>query len=485
MAAIRSETIDSNSIRGSTLPGGYPGCRKVGYSLTMSKAKKNISVLLATMLLMVPASSWADAQGRPRSGKAAELSVTLERTGCFGTCPAYTVSIHGDGRVVFYSDPFTSYRGEGEKAPFALIDGVLLPGHHKDFISSRGVARLVRAARKIPFDKLQPEYRAPIADLPTYTLTVESGLTRRMIVDHSGPQVGLPASVTKLQLLIDELAGVSRWVRGSSGLTAWLEREKFDFQSIEASQLAVAAALGDGAQETIAGLVERGAPLEVAVTPSSSWRNSREVSPGTAGMLIFESAMRRGHGLVFRALVKKGWLEKYGPANAAILFARFGAGCSADLVEAAAQAGIPIDVDHEPRLEATADDPLRQTALATLAHSTVCENGEGARVEAIERLLSKGASPNSQNSLGQTPLYGIQSIGVANVLLKHGADASITDKTGQSMVFGTTNDAVVYRLLSAGASPVGTYPDGRSLFDLAKSGKMPQTSKWLSKHGPR
>jgi ankyrin repeat protein len=155
------------------------------------------------------------------------------------------------------------------------------------------------------------------------------------------------------------------------------------------------------------------------------------------------------------------------------------------LVEAAAQAGIPIDVVHEPRLEATADDPLRQTALATLAHSTVCENGEGARVEAIERLLSKGASPNSQNSLGQTPLYGVQSIGVANVLLKHGADASITDKTGQSMVFGTTNDAVVYRLLSAGASPVGTYPDGRSLFDLAKSGKMPQTSKWLSKHGPR
>lgn len=79
-------------------------------------------------------------------------------------------------------------------------------------------------------------------------------------------------------------------------------------------------------------------------------------------MLIFESAMRIGHGRVFRAQVKKGWHEKYWPANAAILFARFGAGCSADFVEAAAQAGILIDVAHKPRLEAAAVDPREQTA---------------------------------------------------------------------------------------------------------------------------
>lgn len=29
------------------------------------------------------------------------LTIQLERTGCYGTCPAYSVTIHGDGRVEY------------------------------------------------------------------------------------------------------------------------------------------------------------------------------------------------------------------------------------------------------------------------------------------------------------------------------------------------------------------------------------------------
>src|SRR5215471_1107147 len=29
------------------------------------------------------------------------LTIRLERIGCFGTCPAYTVAIHGDGRIEY------------------------------------------------------------------------------------------------------------------------------------------------------------------------------------------------------------------------------------------------------------------------------------------------------------------------------------------------------------------------------------------------
>ena len=31
----------------------------------------------------------------------ATLTIQLERTGCFGSCPAYSITMHGDGRVEY------------------------------------------------------------------------------------------------------------------------------------------------------------------------------------------------------------------------------------------------------------------------------------------------------------------------------------------------------------------------------------------------
>ena len=36
------------------------------------------------------------------------LVVTLERSGCYGDCPAYTVAIHGDGKIEFHGNAHVS-----------------------------------------------------------------------------------------------------------------------------------------------------------------------------------------------------------------------------------------------------------------------------------------------------------------------------------------------------------------------------------------
>jgi hypothetical protein len=121
--------------------------------------------------------------------------ITLERTVCFGFCPAYTVSIGNDGTVVYRGERFVNVEGE-QRAQIAPAD----------------VERLIARFDEIGFDNLRDEYRAQVTDLPTYTITLtRNGRTKR-VVDYGGLSAGMPQSVRQLQDEIDRVANTSRWV---------------------------------------------------------------------------------------------------------------------------------------------------------------------------------------------------------------------------------------------------------------------------------
>jgi Domain of unknown function (DUF6438) len=42
------------------------------------------------------------------------LTIRLERTGCYGTCPAYAVAIHGDGRIEYTGKSHVKETGTSE-----------------------------------------------------------------------------------------------------------------------------------------------------------------------------------------------------------------------------------------------------------------------------------------------------------------------------------------------------------------------------------
>ena len=121
--------------------------------------------------------------------------ITLTRSVCFGFCPAYRVSISGDGEVVYVGERNVSVGGE-----------------HRARIPQADVQALLHRFDEIGFAGLQDRYRAPATDLPTYTITLERNGHSKTVVDYGGQMVGMPRAVRELEDEIDRVANTAQWV---------------------------------------------------------------------------------------------------------------------------------------------------------------------------------------------------------------------------------------------------------------------------------
>jgi hypothetical protein len=120
-----------------------------------------------------------------------DVVITMERTRCFGTCPAYRLTINGRGEVVYEGRDFVKVSGTQR----ARIDPAL-------------VASLVQEAERIGFFELKDEYTARVTDLPTTFVEIRLGDRHKRIRDY----YGAPASLRDLEKRIDEVAGAAKWI---------------------------------------------------------------------------------------------------------------------------------------------------------------------------------------------------------------------------------------------------------------------------------
>ena len=127
------------------------------------------------------------------------FSIRLSRSGCYGSCPAYTVTIRGDGTV--------SYKGGW----YVSIDG-----ERTTHVSPEAALQLLEKFRKANFFSLKNEYRAGVTDNPTYCLELVVGARKKVITDYVGEWVGMPAAITELEDAVDQTADSARWVTASS-----------------------------------------------------------------------------------------------------------------------------------------------------------------------------------------------------------------------------------------------------------------------------
>jgi hypothetical protein len=123
------------------------------------------------------------------------VMITLSRSVCFGFCPAYRVTINGDGEVVYHGERFVNVTGE-QRAHIPRAD----------------VERLLARFDDVGFNGLRDEYRAHVTDLPTYAITLERNGVRKRVVDYGGISAGMPRAVRELQDEIDRVANTGRWV---------------------------------------------------------------------------------------------------------------------------------------------------------------------------------------------------------------------------------------------------------------------------------
>jgi hypothetical protein len=124
--------------------------------------------------------------------QAQRIQITLERTSCFGSCPAYTLSIAADGTV--------TYNGRSY---------VRVTGGRTWKIEASAVEALAREMEQAGYFELKDQYRAPVTDLPTIRTSLRIGNRTKAIEDY----FGAPDVLHALERRIDEVAGVSKYVR--------------------------------------------------------------------------------------------------------------------------------------------------------------------------------------------------------------------------------------------------------------------------------
>jgi len=127
------------------------------------------------------------------------FAVSMQRSGCFGRCPQYLVTVHADGRVEFV----------GERYVNAM-------GRHQKRIDAAQAARLLAPARALfgslkDFTPEQPACRPYATDHASIVLGYAEGQQRRTLRHYLGC-ANAPAVLTDFEQLLDEVADVAEWV---------------------------------------------------------------------------------------------------------------------------------------------------------------------------------------------------------------------------------------------------------------------------------
>jgi ankyrin repeat protein len=414
---------------------------------------------------------------RPNS----KVKITLQRTGCFGTCPSYTVTVNTDG-IVFDGGGF-----------------VVASGRHTDKVKADGVRKLAKKFVSADFYSMDSSYQAGVTDCPTYILSIAIDGRSKELVDYVGAWEGMPAIITELEDEVDEFGRTQRWVDGGDGLVQALQAERFNFQSF-AAQAMVKDAASRGRAATVRELLEAGVPLEPLPAPKPEkpymavpfeavgWLNAASGHLETLQVLLDAAASQydqRDKDLALAGAARSGNVE------AVRALVAYGANPNADLSEVivtessgsmtlqgngagsvliyAAESGNPRMVSellrYHPKLEM--QDRSGKTAMFAAGQYRY-RDADGARVECVRLLAHAGANVNARDNDGNTPLHETFLTDVEEELLKLGADVNARNNDGETPIFTTVDNDAIPLFIEHGADLTVRNNKGETVLEAAK-----------------
>jgi uncharacterized protein DUF6438/ankyrin repeat protein len=424
---------------------------------------------------------------RPNS----HITITLARSGCYGSCPSYCVSVSTDG-ITFDGRRF-----------------VAASGKHTDSVSPDAVRSLAQRFIAGDFYSMKASYRAFVTDNPTYVLTITIDGRTKAVEDYVGEWVGMPAVISDLEGEVDNLAGTGRWIKGDDGLVAALQAEHFNFQTYEA-QAMLRAALRHGKSATARELLKAGVPLQPLPPSPAALESDRFAANQPVGWLFEASDYPEMLQILMGAGVNQhdqndkdlalGGAARSGKLEAVRALIAYGANPTADLNQAiftrangesnrgegsslihAVRSG-NIEVVREilryhPALEVRTSPGI----TAMFAPGDIYSYGkEGARVECVRLLAQAGANVNARDNEGNTPLHKSFRVGVARELLKLGADVNARNNDGETPIFTTHDDDSIQLLIAHGADLTARNKKGQTIVEAAKE-EGPAREKALKK----
>ena len=167
------------------------------------------SQAIAVALSLMAIQTLVRAQDPPNAPyrKLDDIRISLQRTACFGECPIYSVTIEGNGSVV--------YTG---------VDFVASTGVRETTIGDDDLVKLVNEFLRVHFFDANEEYRERsaisirpgrtylamsenVSDNPSTLLSLKLGDRTKTVTLY----YNYPAELSALADLIDEVSGAKRW----------------------------------------------------------------------------------------------------------------------------------------------------------------------------------------------------------------------------------------------------------------------------------
>lgn len=129
--------------------------------------------------------------------------ITLQRSACFGNCPAYEVLVFGDGTIIFNG-----------------YENVKTIGPVKSRIDPNQVLKLLTMFRDFDYYRVEAKLNEEGKDCPEYWTDQSTASTSikisgfyKEIIHYYGCQGGKTAeSATHLEGKIDEILGTKKWI---------------------------------------------------------------------------------------------------------------------------------------------------------------------------------------------------------------------------------------------------------------------------------
>ena len=395
-----------------------------------------------------------------------QVQIALERTGCYGTCPAYSVTVRGNGRATYIGHAFVDVTGK-----------------HEYEVPRDDVAHLVDLLRQFDIWSLRTTYRADVTDNPAQRLTISVGGQTRTLVDYLGELAGMPSTIKDFENAVDKAGRTPEWTHLSMFSVERLAAGHFDFRSRASADLLVRAVENSDMHDeaAIVQLIRLGAPIEGGQS-DNLWQGVEHST--------LEAALENQLEIAANELISKGALRTAGRLDPNKVNAAFRAAIRGGKL-ALVQKIWEQDTNRRPALDfddVSDNEPVRKQksdVILLLRHRTY-ERGGWEGFEIAKWLIGKGSDLKAIAADGTTLLHIAAEAGDAEFvryLLAQGMDPSTPGEYDLPALGGTHDENVALILLEAGTD-LARLSDGGSTFrEYAEYNHWARVCAWLGEHG--